>query len=97
MYSLNTLQTSSGDEVREAVLEHADECKLDLFLVFYHELYVGKNMVDSTATLVKNICKNIYYLKQVYTDGRKLFNDPPDVLFGKFVELTSGLPDDTTL
>ena len=90
--------TSTGkNEVQMMLREYAEKCKFDIFLEACRDFYVGANAKDSSAKAVHEICKSITSLNQMYYEKGRQVSDTPDVLFGKFVNMASSLPNDATL
>jgi hypothetical protein len=89
--------STGKNEVQMMLREYAEKCKFDVFLSACRDFYVGSNAEDSSAKAVHEICKSLAGLKQMYYDKGRQVSDTPDVLFGKFVNIASSLPNDATL
>ena len=96
MLSINPTSTGKN-KVQMILREYAEKCKLDVFLHVCREFYVGTNAKDSSAKAVHEICKSLAGLKQLYYDKGRQVSGTPDILFGKFVNIASSLPNDATL
>ena len=60
------------------------------------QYYVGEDTIDSAAN-IQEICQRIGELKQEQRNNKGVVTvDTPDVLFDKFLQLASCLPDDAT-
>ena len=58
---------------------------------------MGSNAKDSSTKAVHKICKSLAGLKQLYYEKGRQVSNTPDILFGKFVNITSSISNDATL
>ena len=82
--------------VRDEVEEFVEHCKFDIFMASCRNYYVGVGSNESDTQATHAACKSICGLRmEEKVNGRTVIYNP-DVLFGKFMELTPLLPDDAS-
>jgi len=85
-----------AEALREQVEEFIDSCKLDVFMASCRNYYVGVGNKESEVQAMNAACKTIGELRMEYKVNNRIVQDNPDVLFGKFMEVTPLLPDDAS-
>lgn len=82
--------------VRDQIDEFTDACKMDVFMASCRNYYVGVFSKESDVQATHAACKSIGELRMEYKANGRVFQDNPDVLFGRFMEVTTLLPDDAS-
>lgn len=93
---LSSFPLQKSTIVKEQIEEFVDACKFDVFISSCRNYYVGMNSKESDTQATHAACKTINGLRMEYRANGRMMTDNPDVLFGKFMDVTPLLPDDAS-